>query len=45
MTPICAARCWTRPRAEHGDELAKGLAWLDRAGREAPVVGQALGLV
>ena len=32
-------------RAEHGPELAKGLAWLDRAGREAPVVAEALALV
>jgi hypothetical protein len=32
-------------RAEHGAELAKGLAWLDRAGREAPEVSEALGLV
>jgi hypothetical protein len=29
-------------RAEHAQELAKGLAWLDRAGREAPVVAEAL---
>ncbi len=32
-------------RAEHRGELAKGLAWLDRAGRDATVVGQALGLI
>jgi hypothetical protein len=31
-------------RAEHGLELAKGLAWLDRAGREAPVVAELLAL-
>jgi hypothetical protein len=31
-------------RAEHAGELAKGLAWLERAGREAPVVGEALAL-
>jgi hypothetical protein len=29
-------------RAEHAQELAKGLAWLDRAGRETPVVAEAL---
>jgi hypothetical protein len=29
-------------RAEHGAELAKGLAWLDRAGREASVVSEAI---
>jgi hypothetical protein len=32
-------------RAEHAGELAKGRAWLDRAGSDVPVVGQALGLV
>jgi hypothetical protein len=31
-------------RVEHGLELAKGLAWLDRAGQEAPLVGQLLAL-
>ena len=29
-------------RAEHAQELAKGLAWLERAGAEAPVVAEAL---
>ena len=43
MMPICDARCWARPAPNA--ELAKGLAWLDRAGRDVTVVGQPLGLI
>jgi hypothetical protein len=31
-------------RAEHAQELAKGLAWLDRAAAEAPLIAEALAL-
>jgi hypothetical protein len=32
-------------RTEHAAELSKGLAWLDRAGQDSPVIGKMLGLI
>jgi biopolymer transport protein ExbB/TolQ len=37
-------RVLDQARAEHAQELARGLAWLDSAATEAPLVGEALAM-